>query len=80
MEYIVVPAGVALAWIGANHLWAASDLGTYNPRAMERSPVMPEADVGRDAHPLKYVPNADVIGYKKNTMPHTKARPPAQAV
>lgn len=75
MEYVLaVPVAAGLVWMGTNHMTAAVDAGTFNPRAMERVKVEPEYDTGTDGHPAQYIPRPRMC-HKKGTLPVLKAQP-----
>lgn len=75
MEYVLVlPVAAGLAWMGANHMAASVDAGTFNPRAMERVKMEPDYGIGEDGHPGQYIPPPRMC-CKKGTLPVYKARP-----
>lgn len=74
MEYAVIPLGVLAAYMGASYLYRAEDLGSFNPRALERSPVAPEIE-GIETNPYKFIPPAGMV-YKNKPLAVTSATPP----
>lgn len=75
MEWVVATMGLALGWMGAQYLFKSQDLGSFNPRALERSPVVPAETLGADSNPYKQIPEAKIIGKDKG-LRYTRAAPP----
>lgn len=76
-EYLIVPLGVALAYMGSNYLFNARELGNFNPRALERTPVEPypvNPYSGGDTV-YKEIPEAKVVVKGRGTRV-THAAPP----
>jgi hypothetical protein len=74
MEYAVIPLGAVLAYMGASYLYRAEDLGSYNPRALERAPVAPAVE-GRETNPYKQIPKTAIVR-KGRGLAVTQATPP----
>lgn len=75
MEYVIVlPIAAGLVWMGSNHMVAAVDAGTFNPRALERVKVEPDHSFGKDGHPGQHIPRSRMVR-KKGTIQVHKAKP-----